>query len=532
MSWWLVQAGSKIYGVGTDGSATEITLPDGVTIDTTRKLRAAALNRQVVIVNAPTVNLAIDANGNCRGLVPRAPAFPPNLAAGAGTGLSGLRKVRYTYAIKDRYGRVIAESPMSPVASITLTNTGLAVSNIRPSVESSVNCRIIYRTTDGGSVFFRWADLDDNLITSYDNNLGDAGLSLLATTSDDLGLPPGSAGGVRLRLITRWKNRLWVCSDDPADTDNIRFCEVDRPWAWPAANRRGIPPVGANSNGITALIPRRDDLGIAKVDSVSKIVGDSTTTFQTVIVSEGSGIVAPDSIAVIDDIGYGLGMDGVYQYDDSGFVRISETKNHPWFTTDDYFQRSMFPYAEGRWDPENGTYDLHLAAAGSSVLDRWISYDLQRKVFTGPHKTDAFTPKCSSLVTNSSGARQPVIGGNNGFVYLMNQAARRDGTSAIDARIQIVLPADTPDIEKMFLQPDIMARVETSAGRTLTITPTLGGMDDVAGTPMTAELSAGRQRLEYLGAGRILQLDIRNNTIDHDFLLYALEIPFFEVGRK
>lgn len=530
MAWAVVQAGGKLYGMGVDGSATEITLPDGVTLDTTRKLRVAVLNRTAFLCNTPTVNLAIDSTGVCRRVVPRPPSMPPTLAAGAGTGLTGTYKVKFSYGVKDRYGRILAESPLSPEATITLANTGLAVSAITPSTEDGVNVRFIYRTTTGGTTYFRWADLDDNVITSFDNNMADAGLSLLPTLNASLGVPPGSSGGIRLKLIVRWKNRLWAVSDEPRDIDNLHYCEVNQPWAWPSGNVFGMPPVGANSSGITALIARRDDLGVAKYGSIAKIVGDSQDTFQTVIVSEGAGIVAPDSTAVIDDVGYGLGHDGVYQFDDSGFVSISKPKNHAWFNTDDYFNRAMFPYAEGRWDPKNNSYDLHLASAGSEELDRWISFDLKRRVFTGPHKTDAFTPKSTRLITDGSGVLVPVIGGDDGFVYTMNNAARRDGTMAIDGRIMIVLPADTPDIEKMFLQPDILSRVETSGE--LTLTPTIGGMDAIAQEPLIADLTQGRERLGYLGSGRILQLDIRNDKLDKDFLLYSLEIPYFEVGRK
>lgn len=534
MPWILVQAGSALFGMGTDGSTSSIGLPSNVTLDLNRKLRAAILNRIAVIVNAPTVNLAIDETGLSRGLVPLPPTVPLTLAAGTGTGLTGTYKVRHSFGVKDRFGRTLAESPLGPEKSVVLANTGLAVSNMRVSLEAYVNTRFLYRTTSGGDTYFKWADIDDNAsITTFDNNLGDAGLSLLATLPSDLGVPPGTTGGGRLKLIVRWKNRLWAVSDIPTDIDNIRFCEVDRPWAWPAQNVRGIPPVGAQSSGITALIPRRDDLGICKYGSVTKLVGDSAATFQVIIVSEGSGIVAPDSIAVIDDVGYGLGQDGVYRYDDNGFVNISKEKNHAWFTTDDYFNRSRFAYAEGRWDPKNNSYDLLLSAAGSSALDRWVSFDLKRRVFTGPHKTDGFTPTTMKLITDSAGQLVGVMGGNNGFVYLVNQSTKHDDTAtAIDARAQLVLPADTPDIDKVFEQLDIMARIE-SAGRTLTITPTVGGLDATPQSAMTADLTLGRQRLPYIGGpGRILQLDIRNNTVDHDFLLYALELPYFEWGRK
>lgn len=531
MPWALTQAGSKIYGQGTDGSGTEITLPSGVTIDTTRKLRVAVLNRVAVLVHAVTTNIAIDGNGAARALVPRAPVVAPTLAAGAGTGLSGAFKVRFSYGVKDRYGRILAESPLSPEASVALSNTGLAVSRIAPSLEVSVNCRFLYRTTTGGTVYFRWADLDDNVITSYDNNLGDAGLSLLPTLNSSLGIPPGSSGGVRLKLIATWKNRLWSISTAPDDLDNLRYSEQDQPWAWPTGNLIPVPVVGENETGVTAIMPRRDDMAVFKRNSAHKITGDSGETFQRITITEGAGLIAPDSVQVIRNTGYGLGVDGVYQYDDDGFRNISQERVHEWFNSDTYFNRSRFPYAEGRWNPTLNTYELHLSAVGSSVLDRWVAYDLNKKTWLGPHKTDAFTPKCTAVVIDAAGSPVPLIGGNDGYVYTMNNAARTDGTAtAIDFDVRTLHTCNTPDIEKMFLQMDLLSKIE--AAGTLSVTPTVGGLDAAAQAAMAYTLTLGREKGVFIGPGRILQLRWRHNTNAQDVTIYGAELPFFEIGRK
>jgi len=533
MAWSIAQAGGKLYAIGTNGSATEIVLPDGVTLDQTKRLRMALLNRSVILSHSPTVNLSVDSDGTCRILVPRAPVFPPTLAAGAGTGLSGVYKVRFSNAIKDRFGRVVSESPMSPVATITAVNTGIAVSGITVSNEESVNCRIIYRTTTGGEVYFRWAMLDDNIITTYDNNMQDAALSLFATLSDQLGLPPGSAGGTRMKLLVQWKGALWGVSDLPEDVDNLRRTVVQQPWAWPASRYFPIAPIGGTTEGITALIPRKSDLGVCKRDAVQKIIGENEEEWQPIKVIEGAGCIAPDSVAVIKDVGYCLGEDGLYQYDDEGFTLLSRADVHAWFTTDTYFNRAMFPQAVGRWNPLLDCYELHLAAAGSSVLDRWISFDIKTRVFYGPHKTTAFTPTAAACVQDAYGSIIPLIGGNDGFIYSMNNATRTDGTAtAIDLDARFILTGDTPDIEKVFAAPSVLTRIEPAALGTLEFIPTLGGLDASAGTTQTVSLIVGRQRLDVLGAGRLLQVRLRQNTNAQDVLIYGAEIPFFELGRK
>ena len=531
MAWYLVQAGAALYAMGTDGSSTALTMPTGVSLHLARKMRTAILNRALVVVNAPTRNTVIQPDGTIHVLVPMTPAFAPTAAAGASTGLTGRFRVKYSYAVKDAYGRIVAESPLSPYAEITLANTGLALTDIGTSLDSSVNCRIIYRTTTGGEIYFRWVNLDDNVVTAYDNNLADAGLSLLPKLNSSLGVPPGSAGGTRMRLITEWKNRLWSVSDDPGDVDNLRYSGALQGWAWPTSNLIPIPRVGATTEGITALMPRRDDMVVFKRNSVHKITGDDDTSFQRVVVTEGAGLVAPDSVQVIRNIGYGLGEDGVYQYDDDGFVNISREEVSEWFESDTYFNRSQFPYAEGHWNPDQNSYDLHLAAAGSTVLDRWVSYDLSRKKWLGPHKTDAFTPKSVALVLNSSGSPIPLVGGSDGFVYTMNNAARTDGTStAIDFDVSTIHTANTPDIEKQFMQMDVLSKVE--AAGTLSVTPTVGGLDAAAQSVMSYDLTLGRQRGVFIGPGRILQLRWRHNTNAQDVTIYGAELPYFELGRK
>ena len=530
MAWTLVQAGTKLYALATDGTATELTLPANVTLDVTRKLRAAILNRQVIVVNSPTVNLSVSADGVVRSLVPLAPAIPPTLAAGGSTGLTGTYLVAYCNAIKDRYGNIIAQSPMSPSASITVTNQSIAVSNLVPSLDAAVNCRLVVRTTTGGVTFFRWVDLDDNSITGVDNGLSDAGLSLFPEVSTSLGLPPGSAGGTRLRLCVQWKGALWGVSDAPGDVDNLRRTVVQEPWAWPADRFFPISPVGMTTEGITALIPRRNDLGVCKRAAVRKVVGENEEEWQPMNVIEGSGAVAPDSVAVIHDIGYVLGEDGVYRYDDNGFELISRDDVHAWFTTDTYFNRAWFPYAVGRWNPVLDAYELHLAAAGSTVLDRWVSYDLRNKKWYGPHKTAAFTPTDAACVQNATGSIIPLVGGNDGFVYTMNNSTRTDGASgAIDFDARFILPADTPDIEKVFLQPDILTKIES--GGTLDFVATVGGLDAAASAAQSVDLTLGRQRLDYLGPGRILQVKLQQATAGRDVLLFGCEIPYFELGR-
>jgi len=61
MPYYLMHAGTKLYKVTTAGILTLLTLPAGVTIVSTRKARFTVLDRTIVVTNACSVNLAIDA---------------------------------------------------------------------------------------------------------------------------------------------------------------------------------------------------------------------------------------------------------------------------------------------------------------------------------------------------------------------------------------------------------------------------------------------------------------------------------------
>src|SRR5262245_56242531 len=129
MAFLVVQGGSSLYKVDPDsGSATALTLPTGVTLDTTRKPRMAVLNQWVVIVNSPTRNLAIDPEGTVRVLVPKGPLSPPYMVGGSGTGLTGSYKVKQSFIVEDTAGNLLMESPLSPASpAVSVTNKDLSI---------------------------------------------------------------------------------------------------------------------------------------------------------------------------------------------------------------------------------------------------------------------------------------------------------------------------------------------------------------------------------------------------------------------
>ena len=519
--------------MSASGALTTLTLPTGVTLSSTVRPKFAIFGRYVFVTNSPTRNLWIDpSDDTVRPMGIQGPASPCMLAAGSGTGLTGVYKVRVSFIVKDTNGKVIYESPFGPTsaASASLANQDLAVTGVPLSADAEINGRRLYRTLAGGNVYFQWIDLDDNTATAVTDSLSDASLNLLPAPTG-LGLAPGSSGGEQLKLLTSWHGRLWGVSTKASEIDNLRYSEDRLFYAWPATNTLPMPPIGQDSEGITAFAPRRDDLGVFKRDSLEMVTGFAGSDFQRQTVKQGIGCIAPESVVIIDDTAYFLAENGVYRWSAQEVTSITEAHVHAWMTTTTYFQRASFDLSVGWFDQDLNTYNLLVPATGASALTRWISYDLGEGGWLGPHLTSAFTPNYAATLEDSNDLAMPVICGTDGFVY-KNQSTRTDGAStgiALDVDT-IYHSANTPDIEKLWLELSLISKIQ-GAG-TLTITPKVGGLDASAGTAISADMTKGRERLRRLGQGRFMQLNFAHSTNAQDVELYGLEIPYHELGRR
>ena len=534
---YLAHAGTSLQIIKSDGTIVTLTLPTGVTLSGSFRAKTGVLGQHVVIVNAPSENLWLDTQDNTlRRLSAIPPLGSPDLSAGAATGLTGAYRVKVSFGVKNDDGTLLMETPLSPQsASVTLANTKLTISNIPISTSTDINCRRIYRTAAGGTVFFHAYDIDDNFTTTMTEALDDDSLSRLPE-DPDLGNPAGAIPGERLTNIVSWKSRLWAVPARFDLRDHVIFTAADQHYAWPEENDFPAYPAGEDLFGVTGMLPRRDSLGILKRNRLLKIVGSSEADFEMIVVVEQQGCIAQESCVVIRDEGYWLAADGVYKWSDEGVVCITKKNVDPWFTSDTYFNRTYFPNAIGGYNPITNAYELGLPAVGSSVIDRWVSYHIDKDEWLGPHLTSALTPTSRALLISDANELRPSMGASDGYIYLENQTGSQDvgaTTTAIDAKIQTKYHSfGAPDVEHFFGHLSLLSRIE-SAGTTLTITPYVGRLDAAAGTTLTADLTLGRERMGILGVGALCSLEFRQNTAGKRFLMYGYEIdPVFEVGKR
>jgi hypothetical protein len=534
---YIVQAGAALQVVDTTGAIFQtLTLPTGVTIDATKRGRFAVLGQQIVFVNAGTINLWIDPlDFTVRPMSILPPVSAPTLAVGAAGALTGAYRMRVSYGIKDEAGVVLLETPLGPPsAPVTLSADMLDFTNVAISPETTVNFRRLYRTVAGGDIYFAMFDLDDNETTAGATNMLDASLELLPA-DPELGNPPGAVPGTAMELVVAWRNRLWGKSRAASEVDEIKFSDFDRFYAWARANFLNAQPKGEDATGIVLFLPRRDELVVVKRRRVMKVTGFSEDDFEVIVVAEGVGGIASDSGVIVRDVGYFLGTDGVaYSIGPDGLLPISNDKVDPWFKSDTYFNRALFPDAIGGYNPATDCVEWQLAAAGSSVLDRWVAYDIRRKEWLGPHYTDKFTPTARALLADEDGESRPVIGSSDGKLYMQNQAGASDGaTTAIPISWQTkAFNGNAPKLEKFWGKPTFHVKNQGFSAGAVTVTPQVGELGTPAGDPLLLPQNTSDSELDRLGSGQTAQLTFTHSTNAEDVDLRGFELPYVITGDR
>jgi len=553
MAYLITQGGNTLYKMNlTTGVATALTLPTGITLDPLRKPKFAVLNQWVAMVNSPTRNLVIDPEGTVRVMVPRAPVSPPSVVAGASTGLTGIYQYKYSFVVLDSDGNLLQESPLSPPsAPVTLANTDASITDVQPSLDN-VSARRVYRTLSGGTAYFHLLDVEGNVAEAFLDNAPDATVTLLPVLSDTLVSPPGTMQGMRLKNIVEWKSRFWAISDDPALIDQVFATETNKVYAWP--NSVVAYPTGQDGKGVVGFAVRKNQLGLVKRTGLWQIAGSAGTTGIAItnvsvqqIAPQKVGSISPDSIITINDKVYWLGRDGVYEWGDSGVHSITDDSVAAWFDTDTYFNRARFQFAFSKYNENTNSYELHLAALGSSVEDRWVSFNLDTRKWYGPHQTAEFTSTDAAALVDENGLPITFVGSSAGVIYTANSANKRDGNvSAISMNcLGMVHSLDAPDIEHHWGQLSLLTKVENTHGGgdiILEVDAKVGRLDEdgfvengpaIDTSTIEADLTKGRQLLRRLGDGPLCQLEFTQDVINQSATIYGYEIsPVFENGRR
>lgn len=535
MAYSIAIGGNTLYRVRTDGTLGALTLPSGITIDTTRRPRFAILGKTVIITNGLTRSISVDPNFIVRPLQLQAPVSPVILSSAAAGNLSGNFVVWQTYKIKDPLtGALIAESDFGPAsaASGAFTSKLLKADGIAASPDTATTHIGMYRSLTGpGSVKFPWLDIDGNFNTSVSDDLADAALQIIAAPTT-LGPAAGLLPNTFMTQLVEWKGRLWGVGDGAVD--DLIYSDLSIGYAWPSANVFKIPPLGADQFGVTGLIPRKDELGVARRKHLWKITGDYPN-FERIKASEGGkgGVLAPESVVVIDDIGYFLAENAVMTWGPNGIKSISDGRVRNWFASGKYFNKATLPNAFGRFNSEYYGYELFGTMIDGTV--GWVFYDIQAGKWWGPHRTSRTTPTAASgQIVDANNVTIPVLLGADGIIYLCNQKRFDDDGQAIVLEGELSRHSNgTPDVEKLFKEPTVVFGAQAAAGN-LKMLCKAGTVK--AGVTRTFKVDQtvgnGRERFPPIGNGRFCGVVFTEDTATQGCEIQGYEIPVHELGRR
>jgi hypothetical protein len=530
MAFTLLQVGSTLKSINSAGALSPtLALPAGVTLATNLVPRFAKFNRYVIVVNTPSRPLSVGDDGKVRLLTPQPPTTAVSLVGTNAGGLTGTYLARQTYKVLDTSGNTISESDYGPLMTVAVAVVAKKLIATFPVSADAVDATQLYRTATLGQTYFPWLLISGNTLTSVESDTPDAGLGIVAGAQ--LGTAPD------LTLIAEFGGRLWGVSRTNVDT--LRYTEAGTMYGWSALNILPIPHVGADAVGITALIPRRNALGVTRLNVFNQVTGTDRTNFNPVAVNggEGVGCVSQESVVVFNDIAYFLWRDGVYTWDSVGIKSITDGRVRSWFTTDTYFNRAMFWRAFGQLDAFTLKYKLFLAAAGTTQLNRWIEYDIQTGTWWGPHKTDAFVPTSAVQVAGSNIQPYLMIGGLEGYLSLDQEDKNDWGVSPINLSVQTKKQSmDNNEHEKYWGELTVLGKTQAIALNTglIAVTPLVDDLDtSTLGTPFQYDMSLGRHRLGRLGVGKFMSLNFDHAIINQDVALYGYEVdPVNIVGRR
>jgi hypothetical protein len=535
----VIQVGAGLKLLDENGNASDLTLPTNVTLRMDVPPRWVTQDGYLILVNTPSQPLIIDNLGVVRLLSPAAPKLAATLSGQTGGTLTGTYFSRYTFVTMDANFNIISESDYSPVSNtVTIAAQTLRAAGLDISPDQ-ISRRRLYRTTNNGAVLFQWVDLDGNIQTQIQDDLPDAGLSLVGAPT--LGTPP------RLTMAASFRGRLFGVGDINIDT--VRYSQAGFRYAWPAKNIISIDMKGADLFGISGLIPRREALGVGRRNLLAQITGtgaeDGTgnVDFDVVILSRECGIESQETVKVFRDVAYFLWKDGVYSWGPEGLRCISDGQGgrgqvRTWFVTDDFFNRDKYNIAFAHIIPERPAYRLFLAAAGSSTVNSFVDYDINDGTWWGPHITGEFTPVSAFNRVTAADKVIPLIGGSAGNVY-QQQNTRTDGaaTPIVASASSKEYDMGDPEQNKFFGELSMFGQGEQT-GR-LDVVATVGELDaDRAGqtpnvTTQYFDLSKTRQRLGRLGSGKHAQLDLNNAQAGEDPVILGFDIdPITIVGRR
>ena len=345
------------------------------------------------------------------GLGIEAPTSAPTLAAGAAGALTGTYKYVITYL---RSGNYQAESnPSSESSPITVTAKKVNLSSIPVSLDPKVDKKEIYRTTEGGAIFF-WVAEIANATTTYEDNIEELGDQV----SYDRYVPPVAI------CAEVWDDKVWLVPK--SDRNQLQFTNTG--YAEEMAYDNIIQVKGKDSDEIMMIRAYMDSLHALKHRSVWRLdkIGDSS--YELTKLPFNAGTDAPATVAVGGGLMMWLSKRGIEILSGQSILDPPISDLIP--KTMASINQAAITKAFGEINEKEGEYWLAVPTGTSTEPDLIIVFDYLR----GKIDRYEFAKNFSAMhnIRDADSKLQFITGSSDGNLYNQDSGYTDDGT-AIEA---------------------------------------------------------------------------------------------------
>ena len=297
--------------------------------------------------------------------------------------------------------------------SITVVNRNVSLTNI-PTGGTDVTKRRIYRTKNGGAIYYFLTQINDNVTTIYTDDTLDSGLDVSIELPVDNDMPPTD-----LEFIEPFKNRVFAVAR--SNLRELLFSELFEPEGFPVDYGVTIPfPEG---DKIIGLKTRGDLLFIYGMSTVFVLIGDSPFNFTIRQTFADEGFVAQKAVVEVENVVMGPTRFGFQAFDGAN-ARILSIEIEP--TLREEIDLAKLDSFDGAYDFENRVvrWSVPLKSGGRGE----VVYDLFRRGWTRSDRSIS----CYMPLRGAPDRGELLTGDpTTGYIWQENQGADDNGANIV-----------------------------------------------------------------------------------------------------
>lgn len=371
------------------------------------------LKERPIVVGFDTNRLVESATTYGLGIVE--PTSTPTLSEGAAGALTGTFKYVVTYL---RSGNFQVESnPSSESSPITVSAKKINLSAIPVSSDPKVDKKRIYRTTEGGAIFF-WVEDILNATTTYEDNITELGDEV----SYDRYPPPVAI------FAEVWDDRVWFVPK--SYRNQLHF--TNKGSAEEMAYDNIIQVKGQDSDEIMALKAYSNDLYIFKHKSTWKLVKIGDSSYELVELPFKVGTDSPASVAVCGGLLTWKSKRGIEVFNGESLFNPPITEFIP--ETLKSINEAAVANSFGEANQKHNEYWLAVPTGASTEPNLVIRFNY----FKGEIDRYSFAKNLTAMhnIRDANSALQFITGSSGGNLYTQDSGYTDDGT-AISANFML-----------------------------------------------------------------------------------------------